>query len=192
MKKKEKEIGSYLKYAGEIFKSNYQYDTFGYSVLRFFNYLFLILFIIGIFCSRFLKEEFYLGSEYLLLIFIASPTIASVIIYISKRKHRFIIWDKVEREKNESFNNKLIFFVCLFTYLSILVFSSTIDSFYKMEKLSKIELYSFSIRIFYNALFMANAIFSIQLCYFFYADDLIQDDFLADKPNNWEWDSRKL
>jgi hypothetical protein len=191
MKKEENEVGSYLKDAAKYFKSNNLYDSIGYSVMRFLNYLFLILFILAIVSSRFLREEINIENSYLILIFIVSPTLASIIIYISKRKHTFLIWDKVEREKYESFSNKLTFLVCFFTYLSMFVFSISIND-YKFDTFNRNDIIGFGIGIFYGILFMANAIFSIQLCYNLYKNDLLQDNYVANKPNNWEWDSSKL
>jgi hypothetical protein len=188
---KGKKVLSALETASNYFKDDAPYETIIFSFLRFFNYSFLILFVLAIITSRFTEEETTIKNSYLILIFFLSPILSLIIRHIIKKKHEFYIWDKVEREKREIFIDSISFFVYTFTFLSMFTFFNTLDSYIRIEKISDPEILSLSLGFFYSLLFIANAMFPVQLLYFMFKDELLQDNLIANKPQNWDLDSKK-
>lgn len=187
---KPKNEPSALEFASQQFEDYSPYQTVLFSLLRFFNYSFLVLFILAL-LSSLPREETNIKNSYLILVFFLSPIVALLIRHIIKRKHKFDIWDKVEREKREEFIDTVSFFVYTFTFISMFILFNTIDSFTKISNISKPEIFSLSLGFFYSSLFMVNAMFPVQLMYHRFSDIILRENLIAKKPDNWDWDSKK-
>lgn len=119
--------------------------------------------------------------------FIICPINSTVIVYQVQKKHEFYEWDKIERLKKRKFIFKLFFLVQFFTYLSAFNLICTATFFSDNQKyiVNNFIIISY---IFYTLLFILNSLFPVRLHKKYFDDELIQNNHLASKPENWDWE----
>jgi len=161
------------------------------AFLRILNVIALIIFVL--FVGTSIKESLDFNGSILtwIIIFGLSPIIATTIVSYIINKHEFYEWNKKERQKRKSFLTTISLTVFLFTYLSnFLVNLFIIDlNRSQIHTLSNPEKIVLLIKLFFGLLFLVNAIFTVQLHYTLYSDDLELGTYpIQKKPDNWDWE----